>query len=366
MVGFAVGVLILLDRPAPAPVAPRALPAVAMATGPLSPGPAGRGHRRRRRDRELRPPFSGAGKPSDRGPANPPTCASSCVSSSPSSPSTRSRSAAAPRSPGARSRSSRSPRALGQGLAGTVRSHEGARSGLHRGPLPGVRLQQRDQPPPVRTSHATRGRGDAPLRDRYRRYLMTVGVIGTGHVGAITCLSLASMGHRVVGCDADPEKVHSLATGRMPFHEPGAQDLLREQLAGRELDLLARDRSRGVGCRRGVHLRRHPRAVSGEADLLAVEQAARDIAGAATGPLVVVEKSTVPAGTAGHLEGRWWRATGSGGSTGSGLQSGVPSGGAGSRGRAPPRPDPRRSLIAPGVRGDAPTLSARSSTKACS
>jgi UDP-glucose 6-dehydrogenase len=35
---------------------------------------------------------------------------------------------------------------------------------------------------------------------------MKVGVIGTGHVGAITCLSLASVGHRVVGCDADFEK----------------------------------------------------------------------------------------------------------------------------------------------------------------
>jgi UDPglucose 6-dehydrogenase len=45
----------------------------------------------------------------------------------------------------------------------------------------------------------------------------------------------------------------------------------------------------------------HPPRVSGEANLLAVERAGRDIAGAATGPLVIVEKSTVPAGTAERL-----------------------------------------------------------------
>lgn len=64
---------------------------------------------------------------------------------------------------------------------------------------------------------------------------MKVGVIGTGHVGTISCLSLASVGHRVVGCDADSEKVNALANGRMPFHEPGAQDLLKGQLAGDRL-----------------------------------------------------------------------------------------------------------------------------------
>ena len=127
-------------------------------------------------------------------------------------------------------------------------------------------------------------------------------MIGTGHVGAITCLSLASVGHRVVGCDADSEKVNALANGRVPFHEPGAQDLLKEQLAGDRLTFTP-EIAAAVSHAEVVFIWvGTPPRVSGEANLLAVERAGRDIAGAATGPLVIVEKSTVPAGTAGRFQ----------------------------------------------------------------
>jgi UDPglucose 6-dehydrogenase len=131
---------------------------------------------------------------------------------------------------------------------------------------------------------------------------MTVAVIGTGHVGAITCLSLGAVGHRVVGCDADPEKVKALADGRVPFHEPGARDLLREQLAGGRLTFTPEIAAAVSDAEVAFICVGTPPRVSGEANLLAVERAGRDIAGAATGPLVIVEKSTVPAGTAGRLQ----------------------------------------------------------------
>ena len=131
---------------------------------------------------------------------------------------------------------------------------------------------------------------------------MILGVIGTGHVGTITSLSLASVGHRVVGCDADPEKVKALAEGRMPFHEPGGQELLEEQLASHRLTFTTETAGAVSDADVVFICVGTPARASGEANLLAVEQAARDIVGAATGPLVVVEKSTVPAGTAGHLE----------------------------------------------------------------
>lgn len=139
----------------------------------------------------------------------------------------------------------------------------------------------------------------APQGDRGS---LTVGVVGTGHVGLMTCLTLASMGHRVVGCDADPEKVQFLVAGRMPFHEPGGQELLREQLAGGSLTFSSEigdavSEADAVFICVGT-----PPGVSGDANLVAFEQAAREIARRATGPLTVVEKSTVPAGTAGHLE----------------------------------------------------------------
>jgi UDPglucose 6-dehydrogenase len=131
---------------------------------------------------------------------------------------------------------------------------------------------------------------------------ISVGVIGTGHVGTITCLSLAAVGHRVAGCDADLEKVNGLAGGRMPFHEPGCQEMLEEQLASGRLTFTTETKAAVSNADVVFICVGTPARASGEANLLAVEQAARHIAEAATGPLVLVEKSTVPAGTAGHLE----------------------------------------------------------------
>src|SRR5687768_1679670 len=131
---------------------------------------------------------------------------------------------------------------------------------------------------------------------------MIVGVIGTGHVGAITSLSLATVGHQVVGCDADPEKVKALAEAHMPFHEPGGQQMLEEQLTSGRLTFTTETAAAVPDADVVFICVGTPALASGEANLLAVEQAARDIAGAATRPLVVAEKSTVPAGTAGRLE----------------------------------------------------------------
>jgi UDPglucose 6-dehydrogenase len=134
------------------------------------------------------------------------------------------------------------------------------------------------------------------------RASLIVGVIGTGHVGTITCLSLAAVGHRVVGCDADPRKVAALLEGRMPFHEPAAQKSLKEQLALGRLAFTTDIAGAVTGADVVFICVGTPARASGEANLVAVEQAVRGVAGAATGPLVLVEKSTVPAGTAAHLE----------------------------------------------------------------
>ncbi|MDH4113274.1 MAG: UDP-glucose 6-dehydrogenase, partial [Actinomycetota bacterium] len=60
---------------------------------------------------------------------------------------------------------------------------------------------------------------------------MRVGVIGTGHVGLITCASFAAVGHDVVGTDADRAKIDALMAGDMPFHEPGVAESIREGVA---------------------------------------------------------------------------------------------------------------------------------------
>ena len=134
------------------------------------------------------------------------------------------------------------------------------------------------------------------------REALPVGVIGTGHVGLITCLSLSSVGHRVVGYDLDAAKISTLRDGRMPFHEPGGREMLGAELASGRLSF-SDDIAQAVSGADVVFICvGTPIRASGEANLLAVEQAARQIAQAATGPLVVVEKSTVPPGTATRLE----------------------------------------------------------------
>jgi UDPglucose 6-dehydrogenase len=130
---------------------------------------------------------------------------------------------------------------------------------------------------------------------------MKVGVIGTGHVGLVTCASLASVGHDVVGNDADPEKIEALMDGRMPFYEPDVEDLIRRMVAEGRLSFSDRGADAVADADVVFICVGTPPRATGEANLAAVEEAARQVARDATGPIVVVEKSTVPAGTAERL-----------------------------------------------------------------
>ncbi|MDH5225582.1 MAG: UDP-glucose/GDP-mannose dehydrogenase family protein, partial [Actinomycetota bacterium] len=130
---------------------------------------------------------------------------------------------------------------------------------------------------------------------------MRVGVIGTGHVGLITCASFAAVGHDVVGTDADRAKIDALMAGDMPFHEPGVAESIREGVAAGRLTFAhetadaVRDADVVFVC-----VGTPPRA-TGEANLVAVEQAVRESMNHAAPGLVIAEKSTVPAGTADRL-----------------------------------------------------------------
>ncbi|GIV00426.1 MAG: UDP-glucose 6-dehydrogenase [Actinomycetota bacterium] len=127
---------------------------------------------------------------------------------------------------------------------------------------------------------------------------MRVGVVGCGHVGLVTAAALAHLGHEVAATDSDLEKLALLSEGGVPFFEPGLPELVAEGAAAGRLTFVpetadvVRDREVVFIC-----VGTPPRE-DGEANLVAVERVARAIARAATGPLVVVEKSTVPVGTA--------------------------------------------------------------------
>lgn len=130
---------------------------------------------------------------------------------------------------------------------------------------------------------------------------MKIGVIGTGHVGLVSCATLAALGHDVVGIDSDPTKIDSLREGIAPFFETGLQDLVKEQVAAGRLRF-STDIADVAGHEVVFICVGTPPRASGEANLAAVEAAASGVAKHATGPTVIVEKSTVPAGTAGRLK----------------------------------------------------------------
>jgi UDPglucose 6-dehydrogenase len=130
---------------------------------------------------------------------------------------------------------------------------------------------------------------------------MDIGVIGTGHVGLVTCASLAKVGHDVVGHDVDVKKVEMLMDGRSPFYEPGLDELLGELLAGGSLKFSASSDEAVANADVVFICVGTPPRATGEANLVAVEQSAIDVARKSTKRTVVVEKSTVPAGTAQRL-----------------------------------------------------------------
>ncbi len=127
---------------------------------------------------------------------------------------------------------------------------------------------------------------------------MRVAVIGLGHVGLVTSASLVALGHDVRGTDSDDERIALLHDGGMPFFEPGLAELVAEGTTGGRLEFTS-DTASGVADAEVVFICvGTPSTGTGDANLVAVEQATRDFARNATGGTVVVEKSTVPAGTA--------------------------------------------------------------------
>jgi UDPglucose 6-dehydrogenase len=127
---------------------------------------------------------------------------------------------------------------------------------------------------------------------------MRVGVLGTGHVGLIAAVTFAELGHDVVGTDADEEKIDLLKRGVPPFFEPGLEELLQKHAGEGSLSFTS-DAAEAVAGTDVVFICvGTPAAASGEANLIAVERATRAVATHASADLILVQKSTVPAGTA--------------------------------------------------------------------
>jgi UDPglucose 6-dehydrogenase len=127
---------------------------------------------------------------------------------------------------------------------------------------------------------------------------MKVTVVGTGYVGLVTGACLSEMGNHVVCLDVDPAKIKILHDGGIPIHEPGLLEVVRRNVAAGRLEFTT-DVERAVahGTIQFIAVGTPPDE-DGSADLQYVTAAARNIGRLMTDFKVVVDKSTVPVGTA--------------------------------------------------------------------
>ena len=132
---------------------------------------------------------------------------------------------------------------------------------------------------------------------------MKITIIGTGYVGLVTGSCLAEIGHDVFCLDVDPRKIDILNNGGMPIHEPGLLDIIaRNRAAGRLRFSTDVEASVAHGEIQFIAVGTPPDE-DGSADLQYVLEAARNIGRHMTGFKVIVDKSTVPVGTARRVRG---------------------------------------------------------------
>lgn len=127
---------------------------------------------------------------------------------------------------------------------------------------------------------------------------MKVTTIGTGYVGLVTGACLAEMGNHVLCLDVNPEKIRVLQSGQIPIHEPGLMEIVARNVAAGRLQFTTDvDQAVHHGTLLFIAVGTPPGG-DGSADLRHVVAAARSIGQCMTDYKVIVDKSTVPVGTA--------------------------------------------------------------------
>ncbi len=122
--------------------------------------------------------------------------------------------------------------------------------------------------------------------------------MGTGYVGLVTGVCLADFGNKVICVDNDPKKIELLKGGTIPFYEPGLEEMVRINTSKGRLEF-SLDLSYGVKESEVIYLAvGTPSRSDGGVDLRDFFQAVEEIAPLIDSYRVIVDKSTVPVGTA--------------------------------------------------------------------
>lgn len=127
--------------------------------------------------------------------------------------------------------------------------------------------------------------------------MKNITVIGVGYVGLVTAACFSDLGNCVTALDINEERIRNLEDGIMPIYERGLEELVTRNAAAGRLRFTtdypdALKEAEFVFIAVGT-----PSGVDGEADLKYVQSAAESTAKAMKGPLIVINKSTVPVGT---------------------------------------------------------------------
>jgi len=128
--------------------------------------------------------------------------------------------------------------------------------------------------------------------------MKNITVIGGGYVGLVSAACFAELGHKVTLLEIVPEKIKSLTHGELPINEPGLLELWRRNQAEGRLYVTSHYIDGLLGAEFAFVAVGTPSGNNGKPDLKWVRLAAKNLAEAASGPLVMVIKSTVPVGTA--------------------------------------------------------------------
>jgi UDPglucose 6-dehydrogenase len=139
---------------------------------------------------------------------------------------------------------------------------------------------------------------------------MNILVVGAGYVGLVTAACLSSKDNIVVCVDTDPSKIARLEKGIIPIYEPGLKEVAEGSIASGQLKFADRIGSglEKLGGQESVPTLIFiavgtPQGEDGSADLRYVLAAAKEIGQALTGPAIIINKSTVPVGTADLVKG---------------------------------------------------------------
>ncbi len=127
---------------------------------------------------------------------------------------------------------------------------------------------------------------------------MNITVVGTGYVGLVAGVCFAETGNDVVCVDVNEEKIKTLRQGEVPIYEPGLSDLLHANLKRERISFTTSIKD-GVESAEVIFIAvGTPQGEDGSADLRYVLAVAESIGKNMNGPKVIVDKSTVPVGTA--------------------------------------------------------------------